>query len=50
MLSLRAADMRRGGTVPEVILTATNSEHAIAAVRDGIADLDSSKTPVLPRD
>lgn len=36
MLSLRAADMRRGGTVPEVILTATNSEHAIAAVRDGI--------------
>lgn len=50
MLSLRAADMRRGGTVPEVILTATNSEHAIAAVRDGIADLGSSKTPVLPRD
>lgn len=45
MLSLRAADMRRGGTVPEVILTATNSEHAIAAVRDGIADLGFIENP-----
>lgn len=48
MLSLRAADMRRGGTVPEVILTATNSEHAIAAVRDGIADLGFIETPCPP--
>lgn len=48
MLSLRAADMRRGGTVPEVILTATNSEHAIAAVRDGIADLGFIENPCPP--
>jgi DNA-binding transcriptional LysR family regulator len=39
LLSLQAADSLHAGTVPEVALTASNSEHAIASVRDGTADL-----------
>jgi DNA-binding transcriptional LysR family regulator len=49
LVSLRAAATRRGGTVPNVILTATNSEHAIAAVRDGTADLGFIESPGTPR-
>jgi DNA-binding transcriptional LysR family regulator len=38
-----------GGTVPEVILTATNSEHAIASVRNGTADLGFVENPGPPK-
>ena len=48
LVSLQAA-ARRGGAVPEVILTATNSDHAIAAVRDGAADLGFIENPTTPR-
>lgn len=47
LVSLQAA--RPGGTAPEVILTATNSERAIASVRDGTADLGFVENPGPPR-
>jgi len=34
LVSLQAAAHRRGATAPDVIMTATNSDHAIAAVRE----------------
>lgn len=46
LVSLQAA--RPGGTAPEVILTATNSERAIAAIRDGTADLGFVENPGPP--
>jgi DNA-binding transcriptional LysR family regulator len=49
LVSLRAAATRRGGAAPNVILTATNTEHAIAAVRDGTADLGFIESPSTPR-
>jgi DNA-binding transcriptional LysR family regulator len=49
LLSLQAAATRSGGTVPQVILTATNSEHAIASVRDGTADLGFVENPGPPK-
>lgn len=49
LLSLQAAATRRGGTAPQVILTATNSDHAIAAVRDGTADLGFVENPGPPK-
>jgi DNA-binding transcriptional LysR family regulator len=49
LLSLQAADTRRGSTGPQVVLTATNSEHAIASVRDGTADLGFVENPGPPR-
>ncbi len=49
LVSLQAAAARRGVTAPNVILTATNSEHAIAAVRDGSADLGFIESPGTPR-
>jgi DNA-binding transcriptional LysR family regulator len=49
LLSLQAAGTRRGGTVPQVILTATNSDHAIASVRDGTADLGFVENPGSPQ-
>ena len=49
LVSLQATAAGRGGTAPEVVLTATNSDHAIAAVRDGGADLGFIETPGLPR-
>jgi DNA-binding transcriptional LysR family regulator len=49
LLSLQTAARRRGGTVPQVILTATNSEHAIAWVRDGSADLGFVENPGPPK-
>jgi len=49
LLSLQAADTRRGGTAPQVVLTATNSEHAIASVRDGTADLGFVENPGSPK-
>ena len=49
LVSLHAAAARRHGAAPEVILTATNSDHAIAAVRDGAADLGFIESPATPR-
>jgi len=49
LLSLQAEASRRGCTAPQVILTATNSEHAIASVRDGTADLGFIENPGKPR-
>jgi molybdate transport repressor ModE-like protein len=49
LVSLQAAATRRGVTAPTVILTATNTEHAIAAVRDGSADLGFIESPGTPR-
>ena len=48
LVSMQAAAKRRGATAPEVIMTATNSDHAIAAVRDGTADLGFIETPYVP--
>jgi len=48
LVSLQVAAHRRGATAPEVIMTATNSDHAIAAVRDGDADLGFIETPHVP--
>jgi DNA-binding transcriptional LysR family regulator len=48
LVSLQAAALRRGATAPEVIMTATNSDQAIAAVRDGDADLGFIETPHVP--
>jgi len=48
LVSLQAAATRRGSTAPEVILTATNSDHVISAVRDGAADLGFIESPGLP--
>jgi DNA-binding transcriptional LysR family regulator len=49
LVSLQAAATQRGGTAPNVILTATNSDHAIAAVREGTADLGFIESPGTPR-
>jgi DNA-binding transcriptional LysR family regulator len=48
LVSLRAAASRRGTPVPEVILTATNSDHVISEVRDGDADLGFIERPTVP--
>jgi DNA-binding transcriptional LysR family regulator len=48
LLSLRAANSQQTGSVPEVDLTATNSEHAIASVRGGAADLGFVEQPGSP--
>lgn len=47
LVSMRAAAEREGGSPPDVILTATNSDHAISAVRDGTADLGFIEGPAL---
>lgn len=49
LVSLQASFARRGGTAPEVVLTAANSVKAIAAVRDGSADLGFVEKPGPPR-
>jgi DNA-binding transcriptional LysR family regulator len=48
LVSLQVAASRLGATPPEVIMTATNSDHATAAVLDGSADLGFIETPHLP--
>jgi DNA-binding transcriptional LysR family regulator len=48
LLSLRAANSQQTSGVPEVSLTATNSEHAIASVRGGAADLGFVEKPGSP--
>ena len=47
LVSLQVAAARLGASVPEVIMTATNSDQAAAAVRDGTADLGFIETPQL---
>lgn len=49
LVSLQAAAARRGVAAPEVVLTATNSDHVVAAVRDGSADLGFVEGPWTPR-
>lgn len=49
LLALQGAAAKRGRTAPQVILTATNSEHAITAVRDGVADLGFVENPGPPK-
>lgn len=49
LLSLQSGSTLRGGNSPQVILTATNSEHAIAAVRDGTVDLGFVENPGTPK-
>jgi DNA-binding transcriptional LysR family regulator len=49
LVSLQADASRRGAEPPEVIMTATNSDHAITAVRDGDADLGFIETPHVPK-
>lgn len=48
LLSLQAADSHYAGTAPRVVLTASNSPHAIASVRDGTADLGFIENPDPP--
>ncbi|MEB3023828.1 LysR family transcriptional regulator [[Mycobacterium] crassicus] len=45
IVSLQTSATRAGREAPEVILTATNSEHVIASVRDGSADLGFIESP-----
>ena len=49
LVSLQVAASRLGASTPEVIMTATNSDQAITAVRDGKADLGFIETPYLPK-
>jgi molybdate transport repressor ModE-like protein len=49
LVSLQAAAGRLGTPAPEVVLTTTNSDHAIAAVLDGDAELGFIETPGAPR-
>lgn len=48
LVSMQAAAVRSGRAAPEVILTATNSEQAIAGIRDGVADLGLIESPGAP--
>lgn len=50
LVSLQVAASRLGAATPEVIMTATNSDQAITAVRDGKADLGFIETPHLPKE
>ncbi|MEB3051720.1 LysR family transcriptional regulator [Mycolicibacter sp. MYC123] len=45
LVSLQTATTRAGREAPEVILTATNSEHAVSSVQDGSADLGFIESP-----
>lgn len=45
LVSLQASAARTGRSAPEIILTTTNSEHAISAVRDGTAGLGFIESP-----
>ena len=49
LVSLQVAASRLRASTPEVIMTATNSDQAITAVRDGKADLGFIETPYLPK-
>src|SRR5947209_738523 len=49
LVSLQVAASRLGAATPEVIMTATNSDQAIAAVSEGKADLGFIETPHAPK-
>jgi DNA-binding transcriptional LysR family regulator len=49
LVSLQVAASGFGGAAPEVIMTATNSDQAIKAVREGKADLGFIETPGVPK-
>lgn len=49
LVTLQAAATARGEAAPDVVLTATNSDHVITAVRDGSADLGFVEGPRAPR-
>ncbi len=49
LVSLQVAASRLGATAPEIIMTATNSDQAITAVREGKADLGFIETPYFPK-
>jgi len=49
LVTMQAAAAQRGTTAPEVVLTATNSDHVLAAVRDNDADLGFVESPGIPR-
>lgn len=49
LVTFRAATTQYGTSVPEVILTAANSEHVTAAVREGQADLGFIESPGAPK-
>ncbi|BBY25538.1 putative HTH-type transcriptional regulator [Mycobacterium stomatepiae] len=49
LVLMHAEASRRGQSPPEVILTATNSEHAISEVRNGTADLGFIESPGVPK-
>lgn len=49
LVTLRTAKVRHAANSPEVILTAQNSEHVIAAVREGAADVGFVESPGSPR-
>jgi DNA-binding transcriptional LysR family regulator len=49
LVSLQIATNRLGATPPEVVMTATNSDQAIGAVRDGTADLGFIESPNVPK-
>lgn len=49
LLSLQTEAARHGGAAPHVTLTATNSEQAIAAVREGAVDLGFVENPGQPK-
>jgi DNA-binding transcriptional LysR family regulator len=49
LVSLRATAARRGAPVPDLTLTATNSDHAIADVTNGAADVGFIESPAPPR-
>jgi DNA-binding transcriptional LysR family regulator len=48
LVSLQVVANQLGTPTPEVVMTATNSDQAIAAVRGGTADLGFIETPYLP--
>jgi DNA-binding transcriptional LysR family regulator len=48
LVSMRAAANRGRATIPEVVITVANSDRAIAAVRDGAANLGFIETPYVP--
>ena len=50
LVSLQAAAARQGAAAPEIILTATNSDHVITTVRDGAADLGFIESPATLRE
>ncbi|GAC1641802.1 MAG: LysR family transcriptional regulator [Mycobacterium sp.] len=49
LVTMQASAARHGTTAPEVILTATNSDHVLSDVRDDKADLGFVESPGVPR-